>query len=115
MVDTLLLAIEAGSSERVTLVPDKPYSINVTVSPTTLQQYSLIIVQVHTQKNLLSLASSDNVTVINGSHVGLIHLFSNGVTKGGLEYYITCYHHGNNRGNVSVMIVAQLLANSGMC
>jgi len=107
----LLLAIEAGSSQHLSLIPDVTYHINITISTTAVQQYSTLIVQAHTQKNLITLASK-NLLVVNGSHVGLVHLLSEELDR--LDYYVICYRHGNDKNNVVVMIVAQLLENEGV-
>ena len=106
-----LLAIKAGSSARVSLIPDVIYIINVTISPTAVYHYSTVIVQAHTQKNVLTLASQ-HMSVVNGSHVGLVELLTAGVSKL-QDYYILCYPHGNDDSDVAVLIVAQLLANKG--
>ena len=70
-----------------------------------------MIVQVHTQKNVLKL-SSQRMAAVNGSHVGLIELLTAGESR--LQnYHIICYPHDNNKDNVAVLIAAQLLANEG--
>ena len=51
--------------------------------------------------------------VVNGSHVGLVELLSVGVVT--LHYQVMSYRHSNSEGNTSVMIVAQLLRNEGVC
>ena len=106
-----LLAVKAGSSARVSLIPDVTYVINVTISPTAVYHYSTVIVQAHTQKNVLTLASQ-HMSVVNGSHVGLVELLTAGVSNL-QDYYILCYPHGNDDSDVAVLIVAQLLANKG--
>ena len=111
---SLLTAIEAGSSTRVTLTCTSKavfYTVNVNVSTIAVQQYSTLIVQAHTQKNILTL-NSQNVTAVNGSHVGLVQLLSKGLDR--LLYYVMCYPHGDNKDDIAVLIVAQLLANEGM-
>lgn len=112
IISSLLLAIKAGSTARVSLIPDVIYIINVTISPTAVQQYSTVIIQAHTQRNILTLASQD-MNVINGSHVGLVELLSRGANR--LQnYYVICYPHGNSDDGVAVLIATQLLATEGM-
>lgn len=96
----------------MSLTPNIKYVINVTITTTTVQQYSTVIVQAHTQKNILSLVQHS--VVINGSHVGLVQLLSKRLYRLEYYYYITCYPHGNKNDDVSVLIVAQLLANEGI-
>lgn len=71
----------------------------------------MIIIQVHTQKNVLRLASH-NGSVVNGSHVGLVELLRVGVVS--LQYQVMSYRR-NSEGDIPVMIVAKLLRNGGMC
>ena len=109
----ILTAVEAGSSARVTLVPNANYTIDVNVSATA-EQYSTLIVQAHTQKNILTLAEQNGTVVeavVNGSHVGLIHLLTDKLEI--LSYHVRCYPHGNDEDSIAVLIVAQLLANEG--
>ena len=70
-----------------------------------------MIVQAHTQKNVLKL-SSQRMAAVNGSHVGLVELLTAGESR--LQnYHIICYPHDNNKDKVDVLIAAQLLANEG--
>ena len=96
---------------RVSLIPDVIYIINVTISPTAVHHYSTVIIQAHTQKNILTLASQ-HMAVANGSHVGLVELLTGGVSKL-QDYYVLCYPHGDDDNDVAVLIVALLLANEG--
>ena len=93
-------------------MPNVFYTVNITVSPETVQQYPTLIVQAHTQRNILTLASH-NVTVVNGSHVGLVQLLTDRLDR--LYYYVRCYPHGNDKDDIAVLIVAQLLSSQGMC
>ncbi|XP_065909123.1 transmembrane 7 superfamily member 3-like isoform X2 [Dysidea avara] len=100
--------INASTTTHVSIKPGLPYPINITLHSTTTLYYSVIIVQVHTQKNVLWLASH-NGGVVNGSHVGLLELLRVGVVT--LQYQVMSYRHSNNESDTPVMIVTQLLRN----